>query len=72
MRSNSEVTEVPCLGCGRNLRYPAGKARASRRKNRYLVVFCSKRCQMKYQARTVEKQMRDNYLREVGFEKSDS
>jgi len=72
MRSNSEVVEVPCLGCGRNMRYPAGKARSSRRHNRRVVAFCSNRCQVKYSSRMAQKQMEDNVLRELGFEKSSS
>lgn len=57
---SNEVVAVPCHGCGRSLRYPAGKAKAEMRRASRIVAFCCRACQLKFVARAAEKQALEN------------
>lgn len=47
----ADVTTVPCHGCRRMVKVPAGPLAAAKRYARKYVRFCSRRCELKFIAR---------------------
>lgn len=46
-----EMTQVPCLGCSRQINVPKTHVRAAQRDGRPFVVFCTRRCNLTYIAK---------------------
>ncbi len=46
----NEVIEIPCEGCGKNVRTPAWRVNVDRNSGRRFVTFCSRRCNVRHVA----------------------